>query len=159
MPREIPTAWAVAGFFESIFDIHRNTLRRREVLTRDGADGEEYEVGDFYRKCADLIAKRLTETATAPGMQTASGALKDEKLREEVRKLRMQNDIEERNLVPREEVLPLYVRAMRPVVEKLDRIPLRVKMKAPDVPSAILAVITECVAEARNEAAKGPLDL
>lgn len=150
-------SWAEPAFFESVFDIHRNTLKDREVEKREGERGDEYEVGDFYRKCADLILKRLLSASDADADEETgltNGQLKAAKLREEVRKLRLSNDVEERELVPRAEVLPLYIRGMKRVAEKLDRIPLRIKMKAPDIAPAVLSVITDTITEARNEAAK-----
>lgn len=150
--------WAPASFFEAVFDISRNTLKDREVNKNTDEDhGDQYEVGDFYAKCADLILKRLLAENAAEATEggTLTGAqLKSAKTREEVRKLRLANDVEEKLLVSRAEVLPLYMRGMKRVAEKLDRIPTRIKMKAPDISPAIMAVVTDCVAEARNEAAK-----
>lgn len=149
--------WAGAAFFEAVFDVHRNTLIDRMVAKEETEDGVKYEVGDFYKKCADLILKRLLAASEADADDVTgltAGQLKAAKLSEEVRKLRLANDVEERELVPRSEVLPLYMRGMKRVAEKLDRIPLKIKMKAPDIQPAILTVISDAIAEARNEAAK-----
>lgn len=163
MPRHHrKVAWAEPAFFEVVFDIHRNSLKDREVERRDVDGRDEYEIGDFYRKCADLLLKRML---AADGMDADNetgltpAQLKSAKTREEVRRLRLQNDAEEKLFVRKTDVLPTYMRGMKKIVEKLDRIPTRIKMKAPDISSAILAVITDCIAEARNEAAKEPPEL
>ena len=156
------TAWSTAAFYERTFGILPKALKSRNVTPRVNGEVIEYEVSDFYEKCGDLLYKRLAvkyDKGAGDGADATPGQLKNALLVEQVRKLRLSNDEEERRLVSRDEVLPLYTRGMRAVVDKLDRIPTRIKIQAPDIPAAILTVVTECIAEARNEAARGELNI
>jgi phage terminase Nu1 subunit (DNA packaging protein) len=147
--------WCSGREIRRIFGIADKTLADRGVRTRksDGGEGRtEYELADFWAKCVNLVVTKLGQTGLGAAMEDAE-CLKTEKLGEEVRKLRIQNDEAEGLLIRTSDVEHAWGRKARAMCDELDAMVSRVKVARPDVPQDVLAVIADCLATARNKAA------
>lgn len=145
--------WIGSGAMRRIFGVEPNVLVKRGVETRNTEGRVEHELADFYQKCDDLLFKRLgAKFVTSSG--DGEFDMKSEKLAEEVRKLKLANDLTDGSLVVREEVERAYSRGMKAVADVLDGTVSQVKMRLPDVQQAVLAVIDDVMIEVRRKAAR-----
>ena len=144
--------YAGVKFFIDNFGVVAKTLKNRGVNSRRSNLGMEYDIQHFVKTCPDLIIAKLSKLEEQGIQNSSIGALKTEKMREDVRKIKLQNDYEEGKLVKAEDVKSAYARGMRSVCDVLDAIPSRVKMNAPDIPPSALATIQDTLIEVRNNA-------
>lgn len=75
------------------------------------------------------------------------------KLREETRKLKIDNDTKEGVLVFATDVEITYTKGIKAACDVLDSVPSMVKMEHPNISPAVLDTIARALAEARNKAA------
>ena len=144
--------WLHARAIRRIFGIADKTLADRSVANRQGDGRIEFELADFWARCANLVVQKMRDTGLGASLED-SEALKAEKLAEEVRKLRIQNDEAEGLLIRASDVERVWGRKARAMCDELDAMVSRVKMARPDIPQDVLAVIADCLAAARNKAA------
>lgn len=135
-----------------VFGIQKKNLSDRMVKERRSADGNiVYELDEIFERCGDLVLNRLRERfSTSDGDSLEE--LKLIKLREEVRKLRIDNDTQEGLFVRASDVEQQYTQGIKALCDVLDSIPSMVKMENPDVSPAVLDTVAKCVAEGRNKA-------
>lgn len=135
-----------------VFGIQKKNLSDRRVKELHSADGGlVYELDEIFERCGELIFNRLRER-----FSTIEGDSLDElkviKLREEARKLKIDNDTQEGLLVRASDVEQQYTKGIKALCDVLDSIPSMVKMENPNVSPAVLDTVAKCVAEARNKA-------
>lgn len=148
--------WCSARELRRIFGVADKTLTDRSVNSRKGAGRVEFELADFWNKCANLVWSKARESGLGASLEDAEG-LKVEKLAEEVRKLRLGNDEIDGLLVRADEVESTYNRGVKAMADVLDSMVSRVKMRCPTLDQAALAEIQECLTEARRKAARVPV--
>lgn len=151
--------WFTATIFRRWFGLQVNNLQQRSVTTKSGPNGSTlYDADEVITKCGDLIHKRFSEKYRTSGgvdIETIKAEVEQEKLR----KLRIENDEREGNLVSALDVEQTYTRSMRAVCDVLDSLPSRVKMANPDVSQAVLDTVNTCLIEVRNKAAALDLEI
>lgn len=136
-----------------VFGLQKKNLLDRNVKEIHSNDGNlVYELDEIFERCGELIFSRLRER-----FSTIDGDNLDElkiiKLREEARKLKIDNDTQEGLLVRASDVEQEYTKGIKALCDVLDSIPSRVKIENPNVSPAVLDTVAKCVAEARNKAA------
>lgn len=133
----------------SILGIHSKTLKTRGVKSKSG----KYDLAEIMENCGDLIFNRLADKyAPINEDELTPAGLKALKTGEEIRKLKIDNDVKEGILVPADDVAETYSVGIRAMCDVLDGVPSRVKMKFPDVKPALLDAINQELTEARNKA-------
>lgn len=145
--------WASAREIRRIFGIADKTLADRSVARRQGDGRVEFELSDFWSKCANLVVSKLRDSGLGASLEDVE-ALKVEKLAEEIRKLRIENDLKDGTLVLAEDVEATYSRAIRAICDELDGVITAIKIAHPDVAQSVLAVVSDKLAEARHKAAR-----
>lgn len=135
-----------------VFGIQKKNLSDRGVKELHSVDGNlVYDLDDIFKRCGELIFNHLKER-----FSTIEGDSLDElkliKLREEARKLKIDNDTQEGLLVRASDVEQQYTKGIKALCDVLDSIPSMVKMENPNVSPAVLDTVAKCVAEARNKA-------
>lgn len=135
-----------------VLGIQKKNLSDRKVKEIKSADGNlVYDLDEIFERCGELVFNHLRERFT-----TADGDSFDElkliKLREEARKLKIDNDTQEGLLVRASDVEQQYTKGIKAVCDVLDSIPSMVKMETPSVSPSVLDTVAKCVAEARNKA-------
>lgn len=141
--------WMPSAAIRRIFKVADKTLHDRGVRHREGDNRLEFDLADFWIKCADLVFKKHGAEASIGGDD-----MKAEKLAEEVRKLRIANDESEGLLVRADEVEQVYSRGIKAMADELDSVASRVKMTLPNVDQSVLAVVSDILSEARRKAAR-----
>lgn len=134
-------------------NLHHTTLKDRGV-TDQSTQGQPlcYYFTEVMEKCGDLIYYNLkSKYCNDDGID--NGDLKKEKLREEIRKLKLDNDVNEGVLVPASDVSMTYTKGIRSICDVLDALPSRVKMENPNITPATLDSINRCLIEVRNKSA------
>lgn len=135
-----------------IFNVSRDALKTRGLKSVNG----KYDLQDFWKACRDLIRDKMNSelSSNLDDSQDDINELKRMKTLEEVRKLKIENDIKEGILVPGELVAEQYSIGIKAMCDVLDAMPSRVKMRFPDISQPILDAINVELAEARNKAAE-----
>ena len=141
--------WLPMAAIDRVFRVQPNMLESRGVKKRQGDERLEYELADFWANCRDLVYKRLSE-----GVDGDEADLKLAKLREEVRKLQIDNDARDAILVPSADVEAAFSRSIKAMADELDATVSRVKMACPDIPQAALAVLKEQLDASRRKASR-----
>jgi len=150
--------WLPARAFENALSLQLKAMRGRGVAERDGEGGRvEFEFYSAMSRCRDLIDRRAQASSDGAQFDDAE-TLKNEKLREEIRKLSLVNDEAEGLLIKASDVEHVWGRKVRAMCDELDAMVSRVKMACPDIPQAVLAVIGDQLAAARNKAADSKTD-
>ena len=138
-----------------MFGLTAETLLEYGVIAKRETSGMTWDIEDTVRKCPKLIMKKMTKVVKkSPETKLKSSAsdLKDEKVREDIRKIKLQNDLTEGKLVRADEVAQVYSENMRTVSDLLDSIPSRVKMGLPEITPEALSIIQDTLVEIRNKA-------
>lgn len=135
-----------------VFGLQKKNLQDRNVKELHSTDGNlVYDLDAIFEQCGDLVLQRLRDR-----FSTIDGDNLDElkmiKLREEARKLKIDNDTQEGLLVRASDVEMQYTKGIKALCDVLDSIPSMVKMENPNVSPAVLDTVAKCVAEARNKA-------
>lgn len=135
-----------------VFGLQKKNLLDRNVKEIHSTDGNlVYELDEIFERCGELIFSRLQERfSTIDGDNLDK--LKIIKLREEARKLKIDNDTQEGLLVRASDVEQEYTKGIKALCDVLDSIPSMVKIENPNVSPAVLDTVAKCVAEARNKA-------
>lgn len=129
---------------QTVFGIHHTTAEGRGVLSKVIDGSKCFLVSELITKCNDLLIANISDK---------SSDLKAEKTKQEVRKLKIDNDFKEGILVDAIEVEAEFTNRCRAMVGILDGLVSEVKIKNPDVPQAVLASINETLNRLRNEVA------
>jgi hypothetical protein len=135
-----------------LFDLKDAVFKSRKVEIFDYEGSLGCRLGDFWEKCSDLIADRMAARQT----EVSGHSLEDLKVleaQERVRKLRIDNDEAEGRLVDSGQMKLAYGRKISAMGTILDSAVTRVKKAHPDMPQSALAIIEDCLIEARNAAA------
>lgn len=140
-----------------VFGIANRTLDDRAVEYKVSGKRRLYNTDDLVAKCGDRI---LSHLAARDGKEItdASTDLKETKLSEEIRKLKIANDEAEGLLVSAADVEAVFSRSVRAMADELDAVVSRVKMANPDMPQSALAVISEQLDAARRKASRLEFD-
>ncbi len=145
--------WAGVALIQRVFGVFPKSLSDNGCVSRRVGKRLEYEIADVWKNCRHLIYKRLQEELSS-GSSYDDGDMKYEKLREEVRKLRILNDQAEGLLVSAVDVEATFSRAIKAMGDELDSIPSRVKMAVPDIDQSALAAILDCLTASRRKASR-----
>lgn len=137
-----------------VLGIQKKNLDDRHVKAKEiksSSGNLVYDLDEIFERCGELILNNLRER-----FSTADGDSLDElkliKLKEETRKLKIDNDTQEGLLVRASDVEQQYTKGIKAVCDVLDSIPSMVKMETPSVSPSVLDTVAKCVAEARNKA-------
>lgn len=144
---------AVAGaVLKRVFGIQAKNLSDRNVSPINAAAKTlEYDLDEVVSGCYDLIFNNISKKYGTDDTDLAE--MKKQKLIEEIRKLKIENDAKEAVLVPASDVMETYTKGIRALCDVLDSLPSRVKMENPDILPSALDSINRCLAELRNAAA------
>jgi hypothetical protein len=143
--------WLPERFVRDKLGLQAPAMIARNVEARRGDGRDEFNAADIFDKCADLLFDHLK--ASHPTLADMD-ELKADKIRQEIWKLELQNRKDAGQLVEASDVETVYGRGIRAMADELDSVIGRVKMKRPDIDQATLAVIADCLAEARRKAAR-----
>ena len=148
------------------YKIQASTLRSRGVRSKLNEERVTvYDMDQVWDKCSDLIYKKLHEIHSIQFTQKSlinqsieetdqvPANIREIKLAEEYRKLKIDNDLKEGQLVAASGIEDSYMEGMRIVCDKLDRIPFEVKMSNPDIAQSDLETIDSCIKKIRNNIA------
>ena len=131
----------------AVFGIQHKSLKSRGLSPVDG----KYNLVEVYDKCKDLLFERqMRAIEDASDMDLAE--LKAQKTYEEVRKLKIENDISAGVLVYADDVAQIYDRGLRAMCDVLDAMPSRIKMQNPSIPQSLLDQINQELIKSRNMA-------
>jgi len=128
---------------EEVFGLHHTTMKGRDCEVTRIDDADNYLVADVLDKCFDLIAEKRSDAAVD---------LKAEKTAQEIRKLKIENDMKEGVLVLAADVEEGYLRRAREVVDVLDTMLMEIKKRDPDIPQSTLDTVNIVMTEVRNRA-------
>ena len=157
MANKRATARVQGVVLRRLFGIQKKNLTDRQVeQSKDETGKLVYDLDEDVGSCGDLIFTYLGNKFSNSDGEDLS-KLKTQKLSEEIRKLKIDNDVQEGVLVPASDVAVTYNRAIRSVCDVLDALPSRVKMENPNISAAVLDSINQCLIEVRNKSA-GVLD-
>ena len=131
----------------AVFGIQHKSLKSRGLSPVDG----KYNLVEVYDKCKDLLFERQMR-AIEESSDLDLGELKTQKTAEEVRKLKIDNDIKEGVLVYADDVAQTYDRGLRAMCDVLDAMPSRIKMQNPSIPQSLLDQINQELIKSRNKA-------
>lgn len=136
-----------------VFGLQKKNLADRNVEEQKTKKGTlAYELEEIFERCGELILHNLRDRFTTSDGDTLE-ELQLIKLREEARKLKIDNDTKEGVLVLSTDVEITYTKGIKAACDVLDSIPSMVKMEHPNISPAVLDTIARCLAEARNKAA------
>jgi len=145
MARPQNEVWLTCTDIRRIFGITPGRLKRRGVQSR-GESPVEYDLEDFWAKFGAEISP---PSATNPD----AGGWKERKLKAEALGLEMRNAKDAGDLVPADAIKPAFTVSLGAMADVLGSTTSRIRRRKPDIDSAVLAVVEECLNEARNEAA------
>lgn len=118
-----------------------------------------YSVGDVVQNRLDNAEKIQSKPGTKKGAKQSSkdqpdeDRLKLEKLSEEVRALKLKNDVSEAHLMPVEFVTSILAEIAGEQTAIFETLPLNIKRQNLDIPAHVLDMITRDVAKVTNIAA------
>ena len=148
------------------YKIQASTLRSRGVRSKLNEERiTVYDMDEVWDKCSDIIYKKLHEQHSIDSVPQRLNQpsesntnhvptnIREIKLAEEYRKLKIDNDLKEGQLVAASGIEDSYMEGMRIVCDKLDRIPFEVKMSNPDIAQSDLETIDSCIKKIRNNIA------
>jgi hypothetical protein len=142
--------WLSGRAIRRIFGIADKTLADRSVLTRQGDGRIEYELSDFWTRCANLVVTKMRDTGLGMALKDVE-SLKAEKLAQEIRKLTIENDLKDGTVVLAEGVEIAYGKSIRAICDELDGAITAIKIAIPDVSQAVLSTVVDKFAEARQQ--------
>jgi hypothetical protein len=150
-PNATEVHWLPERFIRDRLGLQAPAMIARNVAIRRENGRDEFSTADIFDHCADLLFDHLK--AAHPSLADMD-ELKADKIRQEIWKLELQNRKDSGQLVEAADVEMVYGRGIRAMADELDSVIGRVKMKRPDIDQATLAVIADCLAEARRKAAR-----
>lgn len=118
-----------------------------------------YSVGDVVQNRLDNAAKNQTKPGTKKASKNTSkdqpndDLLKSEKLKEEVRGLRLKNDVSEAFLMPVELITQVLAEISGEQVAIFETLPLNIKRQNSELPSHVIEMIQREIAKASGAAA------
>ena len=129
---------------EQVFGIHYTTAIGRGVMQVQNNGVKSFLVSEILHKCNDLVIDRISDN---------SSDMKDQKLEQEVLKLKLENQVKSGALVDMAEAEMEFTRRNMVAVDILNGIVSAVKIENPDVPQSILASIDKQLGILRNKVA------
>lgn len=130
---------------QDVFGIHHTTASGRGVSTIMKNGVKSFKVDEVLSKCNDLIIANISDETSD---------LKQQKVEQEIRKLKIDNDAKEGVLVDAIEVEREFTNRCRAMVSILEGLVPQVKIKNPDIPQPVLSSINETLNKLRNEVAQ-----
>lgn len=140
-----------------LFDLQLANFTQRKVETFKHDGSKACYLDEFLEKCSDLVAGRYQERALEATGKTLD-QLKALESEQRIRKLTIENDEREGRLVDAAEVKIAYGKKITAMNAELDGAVSQIKMKHPDIPQSVLAMIEDCLIDARNAAAAHRLE-
>lgn len=136
----------------NVFNLSDKSLRDRKV-TKQNEPGEPlaYDLAEVVDKCGDLIRKSLGSGNV--DLDQEMDELKRMEIQEKVRKLRIDNDVQEGLLVPASDVEKVYTRGLRSICDSLDAWVGMVSMENPEITPAVKDSMNRRLIEIRNKIA------
>lgn len=138
-----------ARFMRDNFGLTEAAITKHALPFIDGAAGREYDLAIMLQRCTAEVLAHFQRAS-----ETDGNDLKSEKLRQEIRKLKIDNDVEEGKLVDASTVQQTYTRGIKKIVSVLESIPQECKKAAPNMPTSAIAAIRDSVVRIRNLAAQ-----
>jgi phage terminase Nu1 subunit (DNA packaging protein) len=148
--------YAAARWLRVELGISDSHITKHAMQYIDGERAKMYDVANVIRAAPEIVIRHLGRMI---GEQAEDADdLKSQKLREEIRALRLKNDEEEAALVRASTVQVEYSRGIKKICAVLDGIPQECKKSVPNLPPAALVAIRDCVVKIRNIAAMERLE-
>ena len=133
-----------------IFGVSAPTLKAKGLKSTKG----KYDLAEFWRVCREHVREKMNrDIEEALGGDLTAVELKVQKTTEEVRKLKIENDLKEGILIPADEAMIEWSRQLKAICDVLDGIPSLVKMENPDISQSVLDSVQRSVISARKKAA------
>lgn len=140
-------------FILKYLEINGSNLDSRDVRVKEIDGIKHYSLVDIYTKCSDLIIdKMVMRRAGEDGSIEDIERLKHEKLKEDVRKLKIANDFKQGSLVEATRAVETFQNNLSPIISILGGVHYRCKIRDPNLSQQSIAIIEEEVSAARNKA-------
>ncbi len=155
MARQKTKAIISVAEVKRLFGLVVKNLDDRKVQKQINDEGKVgYYLDDVWLNCGDLIYSRLHSQYALENDGDCPEQLKADKLKEEIRKLKISNDREQGLLVPAVDVEVAITKGLRSVADSMDSIVTQFVMSNPSVTPAQIDSLNKILTDVRNKIAE-----